>query len=210
MIVYKQPINTDTPIPMKLALTLSLIPLALFIALSMPNYARDSLATAVAVEYDSRVATLDRHIHAMMRNSAVVSYRKFNHNMKKVEESLLVARVGIMHSMRKSLDHLEDLVFEEPFIQTSQYNVIELQSRNYDILMPNTARLVAKTIAVRKGVWVVRMEEMLDKLQEELSDEGRVGDLDATNPKDTVWSSGIIPWVMMMCTLAYIIYLRRF
>ncbi len=132
---------------MKRALTLSLIPLALFIALSMPNYARDSLATVVAVEYDSRVATLDRHIHAMMRHSAVVSYRKFNHNMKKVEESLLVARVRIMHGMRKSLDHLEDLVFEEPFIQTSQYNVIELQSRNCDILMPKKTNATNATCA---------------------------------------------------------------
>ena len=62
-----------------------------------------------------------------------------------------------------------------------------------NILMPNTARLVAKTIAVRKGVRVLRMEQTLEKLQEELSDEGIVRDLDATHPTDNTRSGDIMP-----------------
>jgi hypothetical protein len=109
--------------PVFLALTLS--PLVLFMAWPVSNDGSDSLATAVSAEYDSRAAILDQSIHAVMRNSAVVSYRKSNHNMKRVDGSLLVSRVRIMHNMRTSLNRLEELVFEEPFNQTSKYSLLE-------------------------------------------------------------------------------------
>jgi hypothetical protein len=118
--------------------------------------------------------------------------------------------------MRKSLNRLEELVFEEPFIQTSKYNLLELHSHNRgnshfldNILMPNTARLVAKTIAVRKGVWVVRMEQTLEKLQEELSDEWIVRDLDATHPTDNMWAWDIM-LLGVICIISYAIYLLCF
>ncbi len=233
---------------MKLVLLiLTFVTLVLFVSWSVSNDGSNSLATAVSAEYDYRAAILDNSIHAMMRNSAVVSYRKFNHDMNRVDGSLLVVRVDIMHHMRKSLNRLEESVFQEPFIQTSKFNLLEIRSHNHgkfftktskydfdshyylvnlfmstetskydfyshyldNIVMPNTARLVAKTIAVRKGVWVVRMEQTLDKLQAELSDEGIVGDLDATHPAENMWAGDIL-LLGFICIVSYAVYLKFF
>jgi hypothetical protein len=250
-IVYKPTWGVDSQsIPMKpVLLALALIPLVLFVQWSMTDDGSDSLATAVTADYDSSASVLDQSIHAMMRNRAVGAYRKFNHDMERVEGSLLVARVGIMHHMRKALNNLEESVFREPFIQTSRCNWLELRAHNsakrftktsrydsesrylhnldrkllgptktsYDfdshyldnIIMPNTARLVAKTIAARKGVWVVRMEQTLDNLQAELSDAVIVADLDATHPVENEWVGGILSWVVV-CVILYAVYLECF
>jgi hypothetical protein len=78
-----------------------------------------------------------------------------------------------------------------------------------NIIMPNTARLVAKTIAARKGVWVVRMEQTLEDLQVELSDEVIVGDLDATHPAESMWE-GVMQWLAIICIVSYAVYLKFF